>query len=147
MGYQACDQVRDILGFWGDTSDNIPGIPGIGKKTAAKLIAQYDTLENTLDHFAEQKGKLKEALEKYRTRPCSRSDSRPSTSTSPFPSSRKNSASARATNPRSRRCSRNSNSTPLAAASSAKPLKQVGAAVPCRPSTVVAVDLRAPSPW
>jgi DNA polymerase-1 len=63
---QRCDQVRDILGFWGDTSDNIPGIPGIGEKTAAKLIAQYDTLENALDHFAEQKGKLKESLEKFR---------------------------------------------------------------------------------
>jgi DNA polymerase-1 len=61
-----CDQVRDILGFWGDTSDNIPGIPGIGEKTAAKLIAQYDSLENALDHFAEQKGKLKESLEKFR---------------------------------------------------------------------------------
>ena len=64
-GIKRCDQVRDILGFWGDTSDNIPGIPGIGEKTAAKLIAQYDTLENTLDHAAEQKGKLKEALQKY----------------------------------------------------------------------------------
>jgi DNA polymerase I len=63
---QRCDQVRDILGFWGDTSDNIPGIPGIGEKTAAKLIAQYDSLENALDHFAEQKGKLKESLEKFR---------------------------------------------------------------------------------
>jgi DNA polymerase-1 len=61
-----CDQVRDILGFWGDTSDNIPGIPGIGEKTAAKLIAQYETLENTLDHAAEQKGKLGESLVKFR---------------------------------------------------------------------------------
>jgi DNA polymerase-1 len=61
-----CDQVRDILGFMGDTSDNIPGIPGVGPKTATKLIAQYDTLENALDHFAEQKGKLKESLEKFR---------------------------------------------------------------------------------
>jgi DNA polymerase-1 len=65
-GILRCDQVRDILGLWGDTSDNIPGIPGIGEKTAQKLIAQYDTLENTLDHFAEQKGKLKESLEKFR---------------------------------------------------------------------------------
>jgi DNA polymerase-1 len=65
-GIQRVDQVRDILGFWGDTSDNIPGIPGIGEKTAQKLIAQYDTLENTLDHAAEQKGKLKESLEKFR---------------------------------------------------------------------------------
>ena len=61
-----CDQVRDILGFMGDASDNIPGIPGVGPKTAQKLIAQYDTLENALDHFAEQKGKLKESLEKFR---------------------------------------------------------------------------------
>src|ERR1700761_5350318 len=63
---KTCDQVRDILGFMGDTSDNIPGIPGVGPKTATKLIAQYETLENALDHFAEQKGKLKESLEKFR---------------------------------------------------------------------------------
>ena len=63
---KSCDQVRDILGFMGDASDNIPGIPGIGPKTAQKLIAQYDTLENALAHFAEQKGKLKESLEKFR---------------------------------------------------------------------------------
>ncbi len=65
-GVKRCDQVRDILGLWGDTSDNIPGVPGVGEKTAQKLIAQYDTLENVLDHFAEQKGKLKESLEKFR---------------------------------------------------------------------------------
>jgi DNA polymerase I len=65
-GITSCDQVRDILGFSGDTSDNIPGIPGIGPKTAQKLITQYGTLENALDHFAEQKGKLKESLEKFR---------------------------------------------------------------------------------
>jgi len=65
-GIERCDQIRDILGFAGDTSDNIPGIPGIGEKTAQKLIAQYATLENTLDHFAEQKGKLKESLVKFR---------------------------------------------------------------------------------
>jgi DNA polymerase-1 len=65
-GISKCDQVRDILGFSGDASDNIPGIPGIGPKTAQKLIAQYETLENALDHFAEQKGKLKESLEKFR---------------------------------------------------------------------------------
>jgi DNA polymerase-1 len=63
---RTCDQVRDILGFMGDASDNIPGIPGVGPKTATKLIARYGTLENALDHFAEQKGKLKESLEKFR---------------------------------------------------------------------------------
>ncbi|MCE0499123.1 MAG: DNA polymerase I [Methylacidiphilales bacterium] len=65
-GVKRTDQVRDILGLWGDTSDNIPGVPGVGEKTAQKLIAQYDTLENVLDHAAEQKGKLKESLEKFR---------------------------------------------------------------------------------
>jgi DNA polymerase-1 len=63
---KTCDQVRDILGFMGDASDNIPGIPGVGPKTATKLIAQYETLERALDHFTEQKGKLKESLEKFR---------------------------------------------------------------------------------
>ncbi|HEY0257330.1 MAG TPA: DNA polymerase, partial [Candidatus Methylacidiphilales bacterium] len=65
-GIQRPDQVRDILGLWGDTSDNIPGVPGIGEKTAQKLIAQYDSLESVLDHAAEQKGKLRESLEKFR---------------------------------------------------------------------------------
>ena len=65
-GIQRTDQVRDILGLWGDTSDNIPGVPGIGEKTAQKLIAQYDSLENVLDHATEQKGKLRESLEKFR---------------------------------------------------------------------------------
>jgi DNA polymerase-1 len=65
-GIQRPDQVRDILGLWGDTSDNIPGVPGIGEKTAQKLIAQYDTLENVLDHAGEQKGKLQESLIKFR---------------------------------------------------------------------------------
>ena len=65
-GIQRTDQVRDILGLWGDTSDNIPGIPGVGEKTAQKLIAQYDSLENLLEHAGEQKGKLKESLVKFR---------------------------------------------------------------------------------
>jgi len=65
-GIVRCDQVRDILGLWGDTSDNIPGVPGIGEKTAQKLIAQYDSMENLLDHADEQKGKLKESLVKFR---------------------------------------------------------------------------------
>ncbi|MFX8747411.1 5'-3' exonuclease H3TH domain-containing protein, partial [Acinetobacter baumannii] len=42
------DQVIDILGLMGDAVDNIPGIAGVGEKTAAKLLKDYDTLENVL---------------------------------------------------------------------------------------------------
>lgn len=42
------NQVADILGLWGDKVDNIPGIPGVGEKTASKLLAEYDTVENLL---------------------------------------------------------------------------------------------------
>lgn len=58
-------QVTDILALMGDASDNIPGVPGVGEKTAIKLISQYDTLENLLDHTAELKGKLRETLEQH----------------------------------------------------------------------------------
>lgn len=55
-------QVIDILALWGDTSDNIPGVPGIGEKTAKKLISQYQTVENLLDHIDQLKGKQKENI-------------------------------------------------------------------------------------
>ncbi len=55
-------QVIDILGLMGDASDNIPGAPGIGEKTAMKLIAQYDSIENLYDHIEEIVGKQKEKL-------------------------------------------------------------------------------------
>lgn len=44
-------QFKDILALWGDTSDNIPGVPGIGEKTAAKLIAQYGSIEGIFDNI------------------------------------------------------------------------------------------------
>ncbi len=47
------DQVPDFIGLKGDTSDNIPGIPGIGDKTAGQLIAQYGSLESVLEHAGE----------------------------------------------------------------------------------------------
>lgn len=46
FGIERPDQVRDILGLWGDASDNIPGIPGFGEVTAKKLIKEFDTVEN-----------------------------------------------------------------------------------------------------
>src|SRR5439155_24892277 len=47
------DQVPDFIGLKGDTSDNIPGVPGIGDKTAGQLIAQYGSLESVLEHADE----------------------------------------------------------------------------------------------
>ena len=55
-------QVPDMKGLMGDSSDNIPGVPGVGEKTALKLITQYGTLENVLAHAAEVPGKLGERL-------------------------------------------------------------------------------------
>ncbi|MBS1783327.1 MAG: DNA polymerase I [Bacteroidetes bacterium] len=52
------DQVIDMLGLMGDAVDNIPGIPGVGEKTAAKLLAEYNTLENVLDNAEKIKGAL-----------------------------------------------------------------------------------------
>ncbi len=59
------DQVIDILGLWGDSSDNIPGIPGIGEKTAKKLIKQFGSMEEILAHTDQLKGKQKENLENF----------------------------------------------------------------------------------
>lgn len=59
------DQVIDVLGLMGDSSDNIPGVPGIGPKTAVKLIQQFGSLENLLAHTAQLKGKQRESLEQY----------------------------------------------------------------------------------
>lgn len=53
-------QVIDILGLWGDAVDNIPGIPGIGEKTAKKLIAEYGSVENLIANAEDLKGKQKE---------------------------------------------------------------------------------------
>ena len=58
--------VPDVLGLWGDASDNIPGVPGIGEKTAKKLIGQFGSLDELLARTDELKGKLRENLEKFR---------------------------------------------------------------------------------
>ena len=56
-------QVIDMLGLMGDSSDNIPGCPGVGEKTAQKLIAQFGNIENLLSHSNELKGALKTKVE------------------------------------------------------------------------------------
>jgi DNA polymerase I len=56
-------QVIDVLGLMGDAVDNIPGIAGVGEKTAAKLLAEYETLENVLKNAGNIKGKLGEKVE------------------------------------------------------------------------------------
>ena len=56
-------QVIDFLGMMGDSSDNIPGLPGVGEKTAKKFLAQYGSMENLLANTHELKGKMKEKIE------------------------------------------------------------------------------------
>ena len=58
-------QVIDILGLWGDAVDNIPGIPGIGEKTAKLLIKQYGSMENIIANSHELKGKQRENIENF----------------------------------------------------------------------------------
>ena len=62
---ESTDQVRDLLGLMGDASDNIPGIPGIGDKTARKLIAQYGTVENLIANVDEIKGKMGDNIRQF----------------------------------------------------------------------------------
>lgn len=52
---QCCEQVKDLLGLWGDASDNIPGIPGVGEKTAKKLIDQFGSIEAMVEQADEIK--------------------------------------------------------------------------------------------
>jgi DNA polymerase-1 len=59
------DHIIDLLGLMGDASDNIPGIPGIGPKTAQKLIAEFGSIENLIENAAKLKGKQKELVETH----------------------------------------------------------------------------------
>ncbi len=61
-GIKNVSQVIDILGLMGDAVDNIPGVPGIGEKTASKLLAEYHTLENVLANAENIKGALGEKI-------------------------------------------------------------------------------------
>ena len=61
-GIERPDQVIDILGLMGDKSDNIPGVPGVGEKTAKKLIAEWGSVERILQNADSLKGKLRERI-------------------------------------------------------------------------------------
>ncbi len=62
-GIENTDQVIDMLGLMGDTADNVPGCPGVGEKTAIKLITQFGSIENMLERTNELKGALKRKVE------------------------------------------------------------------------------------
>lgn len=64
-GIKRVDQVVDMLGLQGDKVDNIPGIPGIGEKTAAALLEKFDTVEGLIENIEQLKGKQKENVAQY----------------------------------------------------------------------------------
>ena len=58
-------QIVDLKGLMGDASDNIPGIPSVGEKTAIKLLKQFETVEGVIEHVDEVKGKLHDTIVSY----------------------------------------------------------------------------------
>lgn len=62
FGVERMEQIIDYLGLMGDSVDNIPGIPGVGPKTASKLLTQYGSMEGMYEHAEELKGKLGEKI-------------------------------------------------------------------------------------
>ena len=65
FGIKNPEQLIDILGLWGDASDNIPGVPGIGEKTAIKLIGEFGSIEKLIENTDKLKGKQKENVENF----------------------------------------------------------------------------------
>ncbi len=66
FGVQSTQQIIDLLGLMGDSSDNIPGCPGVGEKTAQKLLEQFGSIEKMLEHTNEIKGALRTKVEENR---------------------------------------------------------------------------------
>ena len=64
---QRPEQVIDILGLWGDAVDNIPGVPGVGEKTAKALIKEYDSVENIIANADKLKGKMVDKFKEFAT--------------------------------------------------------------------------------
>jgi DNA polymerase-1 len=65
FGIKRIEQVIDLLGLQGDSSDNIPGLPGVGEKTAQKLLEEYETIENIIANADKLKGKLSEIVKQH----------------------------------------------------------------------------------
>jgi DNA polymerase-1 len=63
FGVERPEQVIDFLGMMGDSADNIPGLPGVGEKTAKKFLQQFGSMEALLDNTGQLKGKMKEKVE------------------------------------------------------------------------------------
>jgi DNA polymerase-1 len=85
-GIQRVEQVIDMLALMGDAVDNIPGLPGIGEKTAAKLLQEFDNVENLLANADKLKGKQQEIVKNHPKKPRSPSGWPLSKSTRPFSS-------------------------------------------------------------
>ncbi|MBQ6694740.1 MAG: DNA polymerase I [Bacteroidaceae bacterium] len=66
FGLQSTAQIIDLLGLMGDSSDNIPGCPGVGEKTAQKLLEQFGNIENMLENTEQIKGALRKKVEENR---------------------------------------------------------------------------------
>ncbi len=66
FGIEKPEQVIDILGLWGDASDNIPGIPGIGEKRAKELVSEFGSMESLFENTDKLKGKIKENVENFK---------------------------------------------------------------------------------
>ncbi len=66
FGVNNPNQIIDVMALWGDSSDNIPGVPGIGEKTAKTLILKYKSLEGVYNHIHDLKGKQKENLLEFK---------------------------------------------------------------------------------
>ena len=67
FGIEKPEQLIDMLGLWGDSSDNIPGIPGVGEVTARKLLKEFGSLENLIENSKQIKNtKLREKIETHK---------------------------------------------------------------------------------
>ena len=135
------DQVPDFIGLKGDTSDNIPGVPGIGDKTAGQLIAQYGSLEEVIEHADELSPARKKNITRAR-RPGARVEG--ARDDAPRPRARLRSVAGSCwSRPTARSCARSSGGSSSAACSTGstssrrrspppRPSRVVGTAVPWR---------------